>query len=287
MSCFSLKSIVLPSSVKYLDTMAFCYCGELEFLTYLGVNPPEKSQDYVFYGCDKLKEVTVPTCYKSSYCWGYNANKTLPCYLCGDNVVFEFDGKTGLLSISGEGDMYEFSSNKPAPWSSYATSIKKVIVGAGVTSIGSYSFYGCSEMKSAKIGENVSFVGNEAFYGCNKLENVTYEGSKAPSFSGIVFDGCTKLDCIDVPETYESNTFCLKPVCTSVTSSSSHSGASSSSSHSGTSSSSSSGHHKSSSSSSGHKKSSSEESFSVGCVFSPSLITTAVLIMSAILSYLH
>jgi len=214
MSCTSLKTIVLPSSVKYLDVMAFCYCSNLEYLSYLGVNPPSKSDKNVFYGCNKLKEVTVPTCYKSSSCWGFQTNKSLLCHLCGDDVVFEYDSKIDLLSLTGEGDMYDFSIYNATPWSSYSKFIKKVIIGSGVTSIGSYSFNGCINMENAIIGEKVSVVGDEAFYKCKKLKNVNYKGSKAPSYSGIVFEGCTMLNCIDVPDTYTSNTFCEKPVCT-------------------------------------------------------------------------
>ena len=56
---------------------------------------------------------------------------------CGDNLNWSLDTETGLLKITGEGDM---SSN---PWSSYKHLIKSVEIGNGVTSIGEDAFYNC------------------------------------------------------------------------------------------------------------------------------------------------
>jgi len=50
---------------------------------------------------------------------------------CGENVTYSFVESTGTLTISGTGDM----SN--SPWYSYRSSIKKVVINNGVTSIGS------------------------------------------------------------------------------------------------------------------------------------------------------
>ena len=35
---------------------------------------------------------------------------------CGDNVKYKFNNSTGLLTISGTGAMYNWSSSTNAPW---------------------------------------------------------------------------------------------------------------------------------------------------------------------------
>ena len=55
---------------------------------------------------------------------------------CGDNLTWTLDDE-GTLTISGTGNMTDWSSY--APWYSSRSSIKNVIIGNSVTSIGSYN----------------------------------------------------------------------------------------------------------------------------------------------------
>jgi uncharacterized protein YjdB len=50
----------------------------------------------------------------------------------------------GALTISGTGAMPDYPSDSSSPWSGYSGSITTVNIGGGVTTIGSYAFYGCS-----------------------------------------------------------------------------------------------------------------------------------------------
>jgi len=221
--CSGLKTVVIPASVKVIERVAFSGCTSLESLTYLGISSPEISKDETFSKCNKLKYVTVPECYDSSSFSQFEVVKSLPCLLCGPNAVYSFDEASGLLSISGKGDMYDFGSSVPVPWSEYCSSsqIKSVIIGNNITSIGTSSFAGCKGLLTAKISESVAAIGTKAFYNCKNLETVWFEGTKPPGYSDSVYDGCNSLTCINVPETYESNSFCGKPICTSASSSSS------------------------------------------------------------------
>ena len=52
---------------------------------------------------------------------------------CGENLTWTLDSE-GTLTISGEGDMYNYGDNrynsgKPAPWSSYRSNITHVVCG--------------------------------------------------------------------------------------------------------------------------------------------------------------
>ncbi len=48
----------------------------------------------------------------------------------------------------------------------------------GVTNIGSYAFYGCSDLTSVTIGNSVTSIAGYAFSGCAKLKTVFYAGTE-------------------------------------------------------------------------------------------------------------
>ncbi|MGN1320599.1 MAG: hypothetical protein ACI4U6_05745, partial [Acutalibacteraceae bacterium] len=55
---------------------------------------------------------------------------------CGENVTWSLDTDTGVLTISGSGDMSNYDWSNDAPWYSQRSSIKSVSIENGVTSIG-------------------------------------------------------------------------------------------------------------------------------------------------------
>ena len=79
---------------------------------------------------------------------------TLTTGKCGKNVTYSFDAETGVLTISGEGDMENYNyENNPFYKKS---NIKTVIIKNGVTSIGSYAFYDCTNLA------NVYYSGSQS-----------------------------------------------------------------------------------------------------------------------------
>ncbi len=64
---------------------------------------------------------------------------------CGANLTWTLDSE-GLLTISGTGDMTDYSSdyylsNEYSPFHSFAKSITTVVLEDGITSIGGFAFY--------------------------------------------------------------------------------------------------------------------------------------------------
>jgi chitodextrinase len=51
---------------------------------------------------------------------------------CGEDLIWVFDDSTGILTISGTGEMYDYYDISSRPWKNYVDDIKEVIVEEGV-----------------------------------------------------------------------------------------------------------------------------------------------------------
>lgn len=98
----------------------------------------------------------------------YGANAEVVSGNCGedgDNVKWELDTENGVLTISGQGDMwdYEYQYYTTAPWYSYYPEISTVVIQNEITSIGDYAFCGCTGLTNVTIPDGVRSIGICAF----------------------------------------------------------------------------------------------------------------------------
>ncbi len=89
---------------------------------------------------------------------------------CGSGVTWSFSN--GTLTIGGSGAMTEFATVRETPWYSFRNSIKSVVVGDGVTSIGAYSFWYCEYLSSVKLGNGITDIGFGAFHSTASLSQI-------------------------------------------------------------------------------------------------------------------
>ncbi len=107
---------------------------------------------------------------------------------CGDNLKWTYsDGK---LAISGTGAMTNYSSSNKAPWNSYRGSITSVVVGSGITTIGSYAFDDCTKMTSLELPSSLKTIGSYSFDSCSGLTELTIPPAVS-SIDSTAFSGCT------------------------------------------------------------------------------------------------
>ena len=137
----------------------------------------------------------------------------------GDNLTWALDEGNGVLKISGQGDMADYSEEAPAPWAECY--METVSVEKGVTGIGEYAFYSCAAatielpeglerigahafaqsecFSEIKIPDSVKSIGSGAFCGCSGMENVTLpQGLTA--IADELFSGCTGLREVNIPQ---------------------------------------------------------------------------------------
>lgn len=73
------------------------------------------------------------------------------------------DGSTYTLTISGKGAMADYLSGAVRPWNDYASSITKLIVEDGITSVGSRTCYNCSALTTFQLPASVTDIGEYSF----------------------------------------------------------------------------------------------------------------------------
>ena len=103
------------------------------------------------------------------------------------NITWELDAE-GVLTVSGSGAMPEFSEDEPSPFSSLS-GVKRVVLSEGITSVGSYTFFGCAELKLVNLPSSVTEIGLAAFLGCSLLKTISVDESNT-AFSaddGVLF----------------------------------------------------------------------------------------------------
>ena len=159
--------------------------------------------------------------------------------ICGENLTWTFDESSGLLTISGTGDMDDYSWSQmydptsesseiwvtDAPWRDYYNAIKSIVIESDITSIGDGAFRGCSAVTSISLSndvealgeysfmdcdgiidivipKNVNTIGEAAFSDCNALESVSILG--AASIGNFAFSECANLISVELPETLTS-----------------------------------------------------------------------------------
>ena len=116
---------------------------------------------------------------------------------CGDNVTYSFDESTGVLTISGTGDMNQWPEDD-SPWCA-DTRIKTLIIDEGVTSIGDRAFQDCRNLSNVKLPNSLTLIYNDAFSNCTSLASVIIPDS-VTSIGDDAFLGCISLKSIEISD---------------------------------------------------------------------------------------
>lgn len=132
-----------------------------------------------------------------------HAQSTLDGY-CGEDVKWYFDGS--ILKIECAEGLYnpmnDYNYNVKeniAPWLKRKLDIIRVVVGKGVTSIGSCAFAGCDNLREVIFeGTRVTSIGWGAFLNCTRLYSISLPVNLS-HVGKAAFANCRSLDRIRIP----------------------------------------------------------------------------------------
>ena len=122
--------------------------------------------------------------------------------ICGENLTWTLN-TDGLLTISGTGEMEDYSLHGDVPWNGLVDKINCVVIRNGVTSISYVAFGDCTGLTSVTIPNSVTSIGYGAFYGCTGLTSITIPDS-VTSIGDSAFHGCTGLTNVTIPDSMTS-----------------------------------------------------------------------------------
>ena len=114
---------------------------------------------------------------------------------CGASVTYTYVDDTQTLTISGTGDMEDYTSSSGQPWKDYRMDIKTIVIESGVTSIGDRAFYSCNGATSITIPASVTSIGDHAFFNCTGLTSIEIPSS-VTSIGTCAFSSCEGLTTV-------------------------------------------------------------------------------------------
>jgi hypothetical protein len=131
---------------------------------------------------------------------------------CGKNLTWSLNN-SGVLTISGTGEMNNQDFSPAAPWYSYRDEIFSVVIKEGVASIADYAFEYCEYIETITIPSTVKSLGVNPFNSCDSLlsidvsaKNNVYKSSdgvlyKKDGTSLIRYPSCKTDTTYQVPDT--------------------------------------------------------------------------------------
>lgn len=203
--CSGIEEIILPRGVLTIGAGAFNNCSGVQRLWL--TNSIQSIGANAFNGMKSLKKVyfsgTISE-WETGIQWadkGYQmgvaitTNEEIASGSCGEALTWSLNS-AGDLTVSGTGDMASFTATG-APWAEYRDQVKLVIVGQGVTSIGSSAFQDCKNLELVRLPNTLTALGKAAFLRCGKLTNITLPAS-LESVGEDCFTGCEKLELLNL-----------------------------------------------------------------------------------------
>ena len=140
---------------------------------------PGYSGDLYCPDCDKVVE--------KGYTYWIEGNLTWKLY------------EDGTLNISGTGAMKNYNNTDNLSPVHMNSSVKKIVIEEGVTSIGNAAFSGCISLTNITIPDGVTSIGIMVFYNCTSLTSITIPDS-VTSIGNSAFNSCTSLTSITIPD---------------------------------------------------------------------------------------
>ena len=181
--CFALTSVYIPQGVTGIYKTAFRKCTEVV------LNVASGSFAETFARENGINYATRDFVYTPI------ASGT-----CGDSAEWNMY-ENGELWITGSGAMENYTSHTEQPWASIRHTIKKIVIGKDITTVGNYAFAYCQNTTELVFeeGSQVTKIGVLSFFNNPQLTEVTLP-EKVTYISACGFGDCFSLTSAYIPE---------------------------------------------------------------------------------------
>ncbi len=205
--CVGLTTVTMDDNLKTIGSSAFNGCSRLT-----GVTIPNSATwigNYAFYGCGRLTRIEIPVnvTYVGTCAFGgctslteISVDEHNAKYSSKDGDIYTKDGQTllqyavgktagkvaisnGTWSGSWRKDGYELCGRNGltsvGSYAFYGCKNLTIVILSGLTSVEDNAFYDCANLTRITIPKSVKKIGLNAFGNCGKLTSITYEGKKS------------------------------------------------------------------------------------------------------------
>ena len=200
-SNWSLIEVTIPNSVTTIGERAFTRCSGLTEVTI--PNSVTTIGSYAFTGCRGLKTVTIGNSVMTIGISAFDGCSGLTEVIWNARnakyyAVTFFDSPFSNCNRLTDFVFGEEVEHIPALLCCELASLKNLVIGNSVTTIGKFAFTSCTGLQKVTIGNSVTAIGGGAFEGCSGLTTVTI-GNSVTTIGGRAFTSCSGLTEVTIP----------------------------------------------------------------------------------------
>lgn len=199
--CVHLSEVVLPRGITKINASTFSDCYSLNSITI----PDTVTQidNYAFYDCTGLKSITIPNAVTSIGDFAFSGCNSLTEIVLSKSLkqigrdAFRYCSK--LVNITLPESLTDIGDGA----FNGCSSLVSIELPSGITSVEGGLFVNCSALTSILIPDGVTAIGNSAFQGCSSLVKIAIPDTVI-SIGDDAFKNCTALTSISLPDSIES-----------------------------------------------------------------------------------
>ena len=113
-------------------------------------------------------------------------------------LTWKYDTDTKTLTISGKGEMPNYTWKDPAPWEEHNGEMLILVIEEGITRIGNQAFENAGNLISVTLPKTVTRIGDDAFGFCGSLPMVTIPAG-VTHIGNSAFTYCSNLAMATLP----------------------------------------------------------------------------------------
>ena len=216
----ALASVVLPASVKTIESGAFALCPQLKSIKVETTVPPTAAADCFDTETYATATLTVPTGYTTTYAAaeGWKNFEKFGEYTMDVNIgdIFDMNGatfrvaslgdtNTAILTykrVEGKADRNTIAAANEAGYTGtlvVPATVKYQDKTFNITAMNDSTFYGASELVEVTLPEGLAAIPDYAFYDCAKLAKAGIP-TTVTSVGKYAFSNCSALTQLVLPD---------------------------------------------------------------------------------------